>query len=68
MRYALRQLCIENDYFTVGSCEQYEKMFEMAEGGSPAHDIALVIWICSTDASLSIIEQQVGTIINRYQA
>lgn len=45
----LRQLCIKNNWFTCGSCEQYEKMFYANEHGATIEEIAAIIWVCSSD-------------------
>lgn len=58
----LRNLCITNNYFTCGSSRQYNRMFEMADNGAPVHDIALIIWVCSYDADMRKIEEQVAEI------
>ena len=55
---ALRALCIKHDWFTSGSLSQYNKLFSMNDKGSNIHDLAVVIWICSsTDESISDIEK-----------
>lgn len=56
------RLCNEKEYFTCGSSTQYNLMFDMARERKPAHDIALVIWICSDNADLSVIEQEINEI------
>lgn len=43
----LRQLCIENQWFTEGTNSQYERLFEMNSEGASIEHIAAVIWICS---------------------
>lgn len=53
----LRTLCIQNDWFTHGDNDQYERMFKMAQDGEHTiHEIALVIWICSDGYSVEEIE------------
>lgn len=47
--YFLRELCIKYNWFTCGTCEQYEKLFEINKDGCPLEDIALVIWLCSDE-------------------
>ena len=57
---ALRKLCIENDWFTCGSNEQYEKLFILnADGidGVSNEKLALLIFICSSGYSLEEIEK-----------
>ena len=44
----LRNLCIENNWFTAGSHEQYEKLFEANESGeATVREIAMIIWLCT---------------------
>ena len=43
----LRQLCIDNDWFTEGSIRQYEKMFDANCEVKPIEFIATIIWTCS---------------------
>ena len=45
----LRNLCIKNNWFTCGSCEQYEKLFYANENGCPIEEIATIIWLCSDE-------------------
>lgn len=45
----LRDLCIKNNWFTCGTCEQYEKLFELNGSGGTLDDLALVIWLCSDE-------------------
>ena len=46
----LRQLCIKNNWFTCGSCEQYEKMFLANEDNCfSIGQIAMIIWACSSE-------------------
>ena len=47
--WELRQLCIDNDWFTCGTCEQYEKLFYANENGCPIEEIATIIWLCSDE-------------------
>lgn len=43
-------------------------MFDMAEHGATAHDVALVIWICSNDKELETIENEVSEIYREQAA
>lgn len=43
----LRQACIDNDWFTAGTNEQYQKLFYANENGCPLEEIATIIWLCS---------------------
>lgn len=64
----LRMLCIANNYFTHGSNTQYEKMFDMNREGAPLHDIAVVIWLCSSEeASLLQVEEKLKNIQKEYK-
>jgi len=58
------RLCNKEQYFTDGSIEQYNKMFELVEEGSPLHDIALAIWICSEDVLLDDVETQLEALLD----
>ena len=54
----VRSYCIQNNLFTAGSNNQYNKMFTMVADGKPLKDIALVIWTCSsTTKSIENIEE-----------
>ena len=54
----LRGLCIKNRWFTVGSNEQYEKLFWMNDNGYTVEELALVIWICSSNDSIEVIREK----------
>ena len=45
----LRSLCIRHDWFTCGSCRQYDKLFQMNSECASIEEIATVIWLCSDD-------------------
>lgn len=64
----LYRLCVNRGYFTCGTSEQYQRMFHMARNGATAHDIALVIWICSDGRAFEFIEVEVEDILNKYGA
>lgn len=55
----LRTMCIKNDWFTSGSINQYEKMFEANYGdsGFTTKDIAAIIWVCSNAEYEDILEK-----------
>ena len=57
----LRMLCIKNNWFTCGSCEQYEKLFMANRFGMPLEQIAVIIWTCSNEKWLLL------TIINELE-
>lgn len=45
----LRELCIEQNWFTSGSMNQYEKLFDTYLEGGSVEEIALIIWVCSAN-------------------
>lgn len=47
------RMCNMYQWFTHGTVEQYDRMFEMVKQGKKVHEIALVIWICS-DPSITV--------------
>lgn len=47
--HALRKLCIENNWFTFGDNDQYNKLFKLNKQGASVEELALVIWLCSDD-------------------
>lgn len=60
----LRALCIEHNWFTCGSTEQYEKLFdvnrkffETEEPGDVTctKDVATIIWVCSNASYREIL-------------
>ena len=42
-----REVCIQYDLFTHGSCSQYEKFFYMVENFAPFDELMAVVWLCS---------------------
>lgn len=54
----LRNLCIKNDWFTCGSNEQYEKLFESNRLGASIHDITIIIWLCTDDVPMFQIREE----------
>lgn len=52
-RENLIQLCIKNNWFTCGRCEQYEKLFYANEHGASIEEIATIIWLCSSEEHCS---------------
>ena len=41
------RLCNQHKWFTAGSNEQYEKLFQLVDDGATPDQLALVIWVCS---------------------
>ena len=47
----LYQICCKHEFFTHGTCEQYNKLFDINEntqGKYKLKDLALVIYLCSS--------------------
>lgn len=50
--FRLRELCIEHNWFTCGTCEQYDKLFLMNEDENENYsigDVITCIWLCSDE-------------------
>ena len=45
--YTLYRICNEKQYFTDGSNEQYDKLFELNRQNISIIELATIIWICS---------------------
>ena len=43
----LQCFCEDNNYFTGGSNDQYNKFFELAKKNVPADVLATILWVCS---------------------
>lgn len=54
----LRELCIENNWFTSGDNEQYAKLFDYNYSGAFISQLACMIWICSPYAELEDITRK----------
>ena len=62
---SLRELCIKEQWFNAGSCEQYDTMFDVAkkvvnyEANNAKivdftfDDLVTIIWICTADVTLA---------------
>jgi len=48
-RDRLYTLCNKYGWFTCGSVNQYQKLFDMRDAGATTHELAVMIWICSDD-------------------
>ena len=48
-RDRLYTLCNKYRWFTCGSVNQYQKLFDMRDAGATTHELAVMIWICSDD-------------------
>lgn len=56
-RYTLYRLCNDNNYFTCGDNSQYEKLFTANENNASKKELALIIWVCSENATIEEIEE-----------
>ena len=48
-------LCIKYRWFTNGDNGQFERLYNMIHDGANLDEVALVIWICSTEATREFI-------------
>lgn len=46
----LYRLCNKEQFFTCGTVQQYDKMFELAEKGIDSRELTQIIYICSTQS------------------
>lgn len=53
---ALRSLCIQNNWFTAGTNEQYDKLFWAERHKASIAELALIVWTCSEDVPLLDIQ------------
>ena len=62
--WRIRDLCIGKQWFTCGSCKQYDRMFDMLDRPEfSIRDVALVIWTCSSHAALDDIIDKLEEIV-----
>ena len=47
----LRQLCIDEQWFTSGSITQYEKLFTRLNEHCPFEELVIIIWLCSDNVT-----------------
>ena len=55
----LRQLCIDEQWFTSGSIAQYEKMFDRLNKQCPFEELVIIIWICSDNVTKEQIRYKI---------
>lgn len=56
----LRKLCVENNWFTEGTAEQYAKLFYANSNDDfDNEDLARLIWICSEDVTKQEILEKI---------
>lgn len=51
MTNKLRELCVKKNWFTAGSNEQYEKLFQRQREGASLEELAIIVWVCSEDCT-----------------
>lgn len=51
MTSKLRELCVKKNWFTAGSNEQYEKLFQRQREGANLEELAIIVWVCSEDCT-----------------
>lgn len=44
-------LCNRYQWFTAGDIDQYNKLFQKCEAGASLEELALIIWLCSSNAT-----------------
>ena len=59
----LYYLCNKYQWFTNGDRTQYERLFEKNRNGATLEELALIIWICSSNAT----EQEILEILQKEQ-
>lgn len=47
--WELQEICYKNKWFTGGSCESYEKLFDRCREGADFDELAMIIWVCTPD-------------------
>lgn len=52
------RLCVKNNWFTCGTPQQYDKMFDMIDEGYGVEKVAVAIYICSPRAKMVDIMRQ----------
>ena len=53
------RMCNAKQFFTAGSNEQYDRMFDMVRNNADWHKIALMIWLCSDGYNLDEVENEI---------
>ena len=61
--WKLAEICRRQQWFTNGDIEQYQRLFDKARAGASLETLALIIWICSSNATeeeiLQILKKEV---------
>lgn len=60
----LYRLCNKYQWFTAGDVEQYSKLFIKNKEGATLEQLALIIWICSSNMSEQEILETLKTEAN----
>lgn len=64
--YELRELCIKNNWFTCGTINQYNRLFERNKAGASIAELSIIIWICSDNIQKDeIYRKLLGAMMNK---
>ncbi len=63
---SLRNFCIKENYFTCGTNEQYDKLFNLALETPAPRDLAIMIYICSDHDTIEEIDHKIRIALGRY--
>ena len=62
-RVMLRTLVIANKWLDrCWNSEQYDRIYEMADGGFTVHEIAIAVWLCTGGWELREIERRMNNL------
>ena len=54
--YLVYSLCNKHGWFDSGDLAQYEKLRQLVRAGVSVHDLALVIWVCTSSEHGETVE------------
>lgn len=55
----LRQLCVDHGWFTMGTNEQYKKLFIANDMGASIDELSAMIWMCTDIDALGTNRQEI---------
>ena len=65
-RARLRTLVIANKWLDqCWNSEQYDRIYEMVDGGFTVHEIAIAVWLCTGGWELQEIERRMNEMIRK---
>jgi len=50
----------EMNWYTSANIQQHSKLFEAAKNGASVHDLAIMIWMCSTNVTREEVEARLA--------